>query len=326
LDMLESEQAFNSKLFRLARTLVRMSAEDAKPNGERLPEFAESSRPSLEQRLYSTAPIYDNLETLDLADSLSALVTKLGADNELVVKVLAGKSPRDRAAELIQGTKLKDVAERKRLAAGGTQAIAESTDPMIELARLVDPPSRAVRKTFEEDVQEPMRQAYAKIAAGKFAITGTDTYPDATFTLRLAFGVVKGYTDEGKPVPPWTTMAGAFQRAAEHKNQEPFRLPESWLKHKDQLNLATPMNFVCTADIIGGNSGSPVVNRRGELVGLIFDGNIYSLVLDYVYTDEKARAVAVDVRAIVEALRKIYDAGPIADEIAGKEAATARAR
>jgi hypothetical protein len=326
LDMLEAEQGFNSRLFRLARTLVRMSAEDAKPNAQRLPEFADSSRPSLEQRLYSTAPIYDNLETLNLADSLSALVSKLEADNELVVKVLAGKSPRDRAAELIKGTKLKDVAERKRLAAGGAKAIEASTDPMIELARLVDPQSRAVRKKSEEDVQESMRQAYAKIAAAKFAMTGTDTYPDATFTLRLAFGVVKGYTEEGKTVPPWTTMGGAFERAAEHKNQEPFRLPESWLKHKSQIDPKTPMNFVCTADIIGGNSGSPVVNRRGELVGLIFDGNIQSLVLDYVYTDEKARAVSVDVRAIVEALRKIYDAGPIADEIAGKEAATARAR
>jgi hypothetical protein len=326
LDMLEAEQGFNSRLFRLARTLVRMSAEDAKPNAQRLPEFADSSRPSLEQRLYSTAPIYDNLETLNLADSLSALVSKLGADDELVVKVLAGKSPRDRAAELIKGTKLKDVAERKRLAAGGAKAIEASNDPMIELARLVDPQSRAVRKKSEEDVQEPMRQAYAKIAAAKFAMTGTDTYPDATFTLRLAFGVVKGYTEEGKTVPPWTTMGGAFERAAEHKNQEPFRLPESWIKHKSQLDLKTPMNFVCTADIIGGNSGSPVVNHRGELVGLIFDGNIQSLVLDYVYTDEKARAVSVDVRAIVEALRNIYDAGPIADEIAGKEAATVRAR
>jgi Peptidase S46 len=318
LDMLEAEQGFNSRLFRLARTLVRLPTEDAKPNAERFPEFTESSRPSLEQRLYSTAPIYDNLETLNLADSLSSLVTKLGADNELVVKVLAGKSPRDRAAELIHGTKLKDVAERKRLAAGGTKAIDESTDPMIELARLIDPPSRALRKKYEEEVQEPLRQAYSKIAAARFAITGTDTYPDATFTLRLAFGVVKGFTDEGQTIPPWTTMGGAFERAAEHKNQEPFRLPESWLKHKDRLELTTPMDFICTADIIGGNSGSPVVNRRGELVGLIFDGNIHSLVLDFVYTDEKARAVAVDTRAIVEALRKIYDAGEIADEIAGK--------
>jgi hypothetical protein len=324
LEMLEFEQGFNSRLFRLARTLVRIAAEDAKPNAERLPEFTEASRPSLEQRLYSTAPIYDNLEALNLGDSLSQLVTKLGAENELVVKVLAGKSPHDRAVELIHATKLKDVAERKRLTAGGTKAIEESTDPMIELARFVDPTSRAVRKRYEEEVQEPMRQAYSKIAAARFAISGTDTYPDATFTLRLAFGVVKGYADEGQKIPPWTTMGGAFEHAAEHKNEPPFRLPESWMKHKDQIDLKTPLNFVSTADIIGGNSGSPVVNRRGELVGLIFDGNIQSLVLDFVYTDEKARAVAVDTRAIVEALRHIYDAGDIADEIAGKATVTSR--
>ena len=300
LEMLEEEQGFQCRLFRIARTLVRMADEDAKPNAERLPEFVESSRPSLDQRLFSKAPIYDDLETLNLADALSMLVTKLGADNELVVKVLAGKSPRDRAAELIHGTKLFDVAERKRLADGGAKAIADSTDPLIELARLVDPPSRAVRKKYEEGVQEPLRQAYAKIAAARFAVIGTDTYPDATFTLRLAFGAVKGYTDEGRAIPPWTTIGGAFEHAAEHKNQPPFNLPASWIKHKADLDLATPMNFVCTADIIGGNSGSPVVNRRGELVGLIFDGNIHSLVLDYAYSDVKARAVAVDVRAIVE--------------------------
>jgi len=324
LQMLEEEQGFNSRLFRLARTLVRMPAEDAKPNADRLPEFTESSRASLEQRLFSTAPIYDNLEIVNLGDSISVLVTKLGADNPLVVKVLAGRSPRDRAAELIHGTKLKDVAERKRLAAGGPKAIEESNDPMIALARLIDPPSRAVRKKYEEEVQEPMRQAYAKIAAARFAITGTDTYPDATFTLRLAFGTVKGYNDEGKRIPPWTTMGGAFEHAARHNNEPPFRLPDSWLKHKDKLDLTTPLNFVLTADIIGGNSGSPVVNRRGELVGLIFDGNIQSLVLDFVYTDEKARAVAVDTRAIVEALRKIYDAGDIADEIVGKTDVTSK--
>jgi hypothetical protein len=322
--MLEEEQGFNSRLFHLARTLVRMPVEDAKPNAERLPEFTESSRPTLEQKLFSTAPIYDNFETVNLADALSVLVTKLGADNPLVVKVLAGKSPHDRAAELIQGTKLKDVAERKRLAAGGAKAIEESKDPMIELARLIDPPSRAVRKKYEEGVQEPMRQAYAKIAAARFAITGTDTYPDATFTLRLAFGTVKDYTDEGKRIPPWTTMGGAFEHAAAHKNEPPFRLPESWMKHKEKIDLMTPLNFVLTADIIGGNSGSPVVNRRGELVGLIFDGNIQSLVLDFVYTDEKARAVAVDTRALVEALRKIYDAGDIADEMVGTTDVTSK--
>ncbi len=186
---------------------------------------------------------------------------------------------------------------------------------MIELARLVDPTSRAVRKHDEDEVQEPMRQAYAKIAAVRFAMFGTDTYPDAIFTLRLAFGEVKGYTEAGRTIPPWTTMDGAFIRSADHHDQEPFRLPESWVKHKDRIDLATPMNFVSTADIIGGNSGSPVVNRHGELVGLIFDGNLQSLVLDYVYTNTQARAVSVDARAILESLRKVYDAGPLADEI-----------
>ena len=245
LEMLEQQRGFDSRLFGIAGTLVRMTAEDTKPNAERLPEFAESSRVSLEQRLYSAAPIYDNLEILKLADSFSLLMEEKGADDPLVVKVLAGKSPRARAADLILGTKLKDVAVRKQLAAGGVKAIDESIDPMIELARLVDPPSRAVRKTFDEAVQEPLRQGYAKIAAARFAIHGTDTYPDATFTLRLAFGVVKGYTnDEGQHLPPWTTMGGAFQHAEEHDNQEPFRLPPSWLKHRSAIDPQTPMNFV----------------------------------------------------------------------------------
>ncbi len=205
---------------------------------------------------------------------------------------------------------------RKQLAAGGIHKIDESTDPMIELARLIDPPSCAVRKQFDEAVQEPLRQAYAKIAAARFALSGTDTYPDATFTLRLAFGAVKGYTtDEGEQHPPWTMMGGAFRRAEEHGHREPFRLPASWLKQQSAIDPRTPMNFLSTADIIGGNSGSPVVNRRGELVGLIFDGNLDSLVLDFVYTDAKARAISVDARAIIESLRKIYDARELADEI-----------
>ena len=318
LSLLEHEQAFDSRLFGIARTLVRLTAEDAKPNAQRLPEFGESHRPSLEQQLYSTAPIYTDFETLKLADSLAYWLEQRAADDPLVVKALAGKSPRERAAELVRGTKLSDVAERKRLAAGGAAALAESTDPMILLAELVDPAARAVRKRYEDDVQEPMRQAYAKIAAVRFATGGTETYPDATFTLRLAFGTVRGYLEAGQPIPPWTTMAGLYRHSAEHDNQPPFQLPPRWLEHKDRLDLTTPMNFVSTADIIGGNSGSPVVNRKGELVGLIFDGNIQSLVLDYIYTDAQARAVAVDSRAILEALRKIYDAGDLADEIAGQ--------
>jgi hypothetical protein len=222
---------------------------------------------------------------------------------------------------LISGTKLKSVADRKALAAGGVAAIDASTDPLIALARMVDPASRAVRKTYEEQVHEPLQQAYAKIAAVRFALSGTTTYPDATFTLRLALGEVRGYKEAGQSIPAWTTIAGLYRHSAEHENMPPFRLPERWSEAKDRLELSTPMNFVSTADIIGGNSGSPVVNRQGELVGLIFDGNIQSLVLDFIYTAKQARAVSVDSRGIVESLRKVYGADALANEIEGRRLA-----
>jgi hypothetical protein len=190
---------------------------------------------------------------------------------------------------------------------------------MILLAKLVDPEARAVRKIIETEVDEVERQAYAQIARAKYAIEGENNYPDATFTLRLAFGVVKGYEENGKHVPFETTMAGLYQRAQEHKNQPPFNLPPRWVEYKDKLDLTTPFNFVCTADIIGGNSGSPVINKDAEVVGLIFDGNIQSLVLDYLYTEKQARAVAVCSRAIPEALRKVYDANVLADELTGNK-------
>jgi hypothetical protein len=186
---------------------------------------------------------------------------------------------------------------------------------MIQLARLVDPPAREVRKTYEEKVDEPMKQAYAKIASARFAIEGTSTYPDATFTLRLAFGQVKGYQQDGEAIPPWTTMGGAYKHSEAHGGRPPFALPQTWLKPTKRLELETPFNFVCTADIIGGNSGSPVVNKAGEYVGIIFDGNIQSLVLDFTYTEEQARAVSVHSSAILEALRKIYGADALVDEI-----------
>jgi hypothetical protein len=313
--LLEQHQAFNSRLFGIAQTLVRMADEDKKPNAERLREFTESSRESLEQELFSEAPIYPDLEIATLADSLSMFMEVAGAKNEWVQKVLAGRSPKDRATELVQGSKLADVAVRKELAKGGQSAIAASNDPMIALARLVDPPARAVRKRFEEQIEEPQRQAYAKLTNAKFALTGTDVYPDATFTLRLAFGVVKGYDDMGQRIPPWTTLGGAFEHAARHGNKEPFALPKRWHDRKDRLDLDTPFNFVSTADIIGGNSGSPVVNRDAELVGIIFDGNIQSLVLDFAYTDQVARAVSVHSAGIMESLRKIYDAEDLANEL-----------
>jgi hypothetical protein len=313
--LLEQGRAFRCRTFQIARYLVRMAEEDAKPNAERLREYRQSNRESLEQTVFSEAPIYDDLETIKLADGLSLLVTEEGAANEIVVKVLAGKSPRDRAAATIQGTRLKDVAFRRELAKGGLAAVRSSKDPMIELALLVDGPARNVRRKLEEQVEEPLRQAYAKIARARFAVSGAEAYPDATFTLRLAFGVVKGYTDMGQVQPPWTTLGGAFHRAAEHHNHEPFNLPKRWLVGQDKLDLATPFNFVSTADIIGGNSGSPVVNRQGQFVGIIFDGNLDSLVWDFVYTDKVGRALAVHSAAIEETLRKLYDAGALADEL-----------
>jgi hypothetical protein len=318
--LLERGMAFNTHLFIIARQLVRLTDEMQKPNAKRLREFSEAGLDSLKQELFSEAPIYADLETVKLADSLSFMLEMLGTDDELVEKIMANKSPSDRAAELIAGSKLADVGFRRQLFDGGTQAIADSDDTMIQLARLVDPSSRDIRTLFDERVDEPMRQAYGKIAKARFAIEGADTYPDATFTLRLAFGQVKGYEDLGKKYPPWTTVGNIFRHAAEHGNKDPFELPESWRKKKDELMKSdTPFNFLSTADIIGGNSGSPVINRAGEVVGLIFDGNIQSLELDFAYTDEKARAISVDVRAIIEALRTVYDAVDLADELLGKK-------
>ncbi|HEX5470490.1 MAG TPA: S46 family peptidase [Lacipirellulaceae bacterium] len=313
--LLEVGTAFNSKLFSMARELVRMAEEDKKPNADRLREYRQSNRESLEQQLFSKAPIYDDLETAKLSDSLSMFMEEAGDDNQWVRKTLQGHSPQDRANELVRDTRLKDVVYRKQLAKAGRSAIEGCKDPMIQLARLVDPPSREVRKTYEEKVDEPMKQAYAKIANARFTIEGTSTYPDATFTLRLAFGQVKGYTQDGKSIPPWTTIGGAFKHSDLHGHKPPFALPQSWLHPLKRLKLDTPFNFVCTADIIGGNSGSPVVNKAGEYVGIIFDGNIQSLVLDFTYTDKKARAVSVHSSAILEALRKVYGADALVDEI-----------
>jgi len=314
--LLEAGQGFNSTLFGIARTLLRAAQERPKPNGERLREFRESHRESLELELFSEEPIYADFEQLKLADSLTWLTEKLGYTNALVQQVLAGKSPRDRAAELVLGAKVKSVALRKQLYGENAAALEQSADPMLALARLVDPEARRLRQIVETQ-DEAKRQAYAKIARAKFAVEKTSTYPDATFTLRLAFGQVKGYVEDGRPVPFQTSFAGLYERAAAHHDQPPFDLPPRWVKRKSKLNLATPFNFVSTADIIGGNSGSPVLNRQGEFVGIIFDGNLQSLVLDFLYTEVQARAVAVNAQAILEALRRVYAAGEIADELQG---------
>jgi len=307
-------RALSGDLFKYARLLTRAIDERAKPNGERLSQFRDSARESLELELFSTEPIYDDYEILRLTDSLTDFASQFGEDNWLVQKVLAGKSAHARAVELVSGTKLKDVAVRKVLYGKDAAALQAAHDPMLDLARLIDGPAKEARKIYDAQ-EEIKKQAYAEIARARFAIEGTGSFPDATFTLRLSYGTVRGYEQDGKQIPAFTDFAGLYQRSAEHDNKPPFDLPQRWIDRKANLNLATHFDFVSDADIIGGNSGSPVVNKDNEFVGIIFDGNIQSLVLDCIFTDTQARAVSVDSAAIIEALRKVYDAQPLVDEL-----------
>jgi Peptidase S46 len=311
----EQAGGFNSTLFTFARQLVRLAVENAKPNAERLPEYTDSRRASLELALYSPAPIHADFETLKLADSLGFMVELLGADNALVKQVLDGKTPEVRAKELIEGTKLADVEYRKQLAKGGREAIAASTDPMIAVARLVDAKAREARKRYETELTGVERTNYGKIARALFETEGTKLYPDATFTLRLSYGAVHGYMENGKKVAPFTTLGGLYSRADSFKQQFPYNLPPRWLEKKSSIDLNTPFNFVSTNDIIGGNSGSPTINQNGELVGLIFDGNIQSLIGDFIYDESVNRAISVDSRGMLEVLKKVFGADQIVAEL-----------
>jgi len=306
---------FNSTFFDFARTLVRLAAENEKPNAERLPEYTDARRASLELALYSPAPIHEDFEKLKLADSLAFMVELLGADNALVKQVLDGKSPEARANELIASTKLEDVEFRKELAKGGKAAIDASTDPIIVVTRLIDAKAREARTRYESEVTGVERANYSKIARARFVTEGTKLYPDATFTLRLSYGAVEGYMENGKKVPPFTTLGGLYARADSFKQEFPYNLPPRWLEKKKDLNLNTPFNFVSTNDIIGGNSGSPSINQNGELVGLIFDGNIQSLVGDFIYDGSVNRAISVDSRGMLEVLKKVFNANEIAAEL-----------
>ncbi|HEU4835200.1 MAG TPA: S46 family peptidase [Pyrinomonadaceae bacterium] len=311
----EQMGGFNSTYFGFARTLVRLADENQKPNAERLPEYTDARRASLELGLYSPAPIHNDFEELKLADSLGFMVELLGADNELVKQVLAGKTPEARADEMIASTKLGDVAVRKELAAGGKAAIDASTDPMIVVARMIDAKAREVRKRYESEVTGVERSNYAKIARALFETEGTKLYPDATFTPRLSYGAVEGYMENGKKVPPFTTLGGLFQRSDQFKHEFPYNLPPRWTEKKSAINLNTPFNFVSTNDIIGGNSGSPTINQNAELVGLIFDGNIQSLVGDFMYDASVNRAISVDSRGMLEVLKKVFGANEIVSEL-----------
>jgi hypothetical protein len=312
---LELVSGFQSDLYRQGRRLVRGAAEYPKPNTERLPEYADARKPEIRQLVLSPAPINPEFEIERLTFSLTKLREELGPDDAAVHEIFGTRSPREIASDAVRNTKLGDLAVRKALLDGGKKDVDASTDPMILLARRVDSIARQVRKEWEKEVESPQTSALEKLGAARFAAFGTSIYPDATFTLRLSYGVVKGWNENGKPVAPFTTFAGIFERAT---GSDPFQLAPSWIDAKPRLNLQTPFNFVTTNDIIGGNSGSPVINKDGQLVGLIFDGNIHSLGGNYGFDENLNRAVAVDSRAILEALDKIYRARRVLDELAAK--------
>jgi Peptidase S46 len=313
-----------SDLSNYAQTVVRYVAEVKKPDAERLAGFHEAQLPSLKFELFSQAPVYPQLEERLLADSLAESLEELGPEDPFIKQALGGRTPAAEAGRLITGTKLADPAFRKSLVEGGEAAVAASDDPLIAWARKLDPILRETRKWSEDNVASVETAAGEKIGKARFAVYGKSVPPDATFTLRLAYGTVKGYPYNGTIAPPVTTFYGLYDRAHSFGEKAPFALPSRYRERRDKLDLSTPLNFVSTADIIGGNSGSPVINRQGELVGLIFDGNIESLVGRFVYNDEKNRAVAVHSAAMIEALRKLYDAGALADELEGKKAKAAK--
>lgn len=303
---------YSSKLFGIAKALVRASKELQKPNEKRFREFTDSALPQLKLSLFSTAPLYNDFEIENLTFGFTKMREYLTADNPFVKKVLKNKSPRQLAEELINGTKLKDVSVRQKLFDGGEKAISESKDPMIQLALLLDSDSRAIRAKFEDNIETKIKKASEKVAKAQFAVYGSDRYPDATFTLRASYGQIQGYEEKGQFVKPLTTFAGLFDRATD---SEPFLPPKSWSNAKSKLDLATPFNFASTNDIIGGNSGSPVINDKAEVIGLIFDGNIQGLGGQYGYDPLVNRAVSVHSQAIKEALLKVYSSERLANEL-----------
>jgi Peptidase S46 len=309
----EDGGGFRSQLFGHAKNLVRYAAESGKPDEARLREFTNANFPAVRQSILSTAPIYPELEKLTLTFSLTKLREALGPDDPIVKKVLGRKSPAQLAAELVDGSALANVDLRRRLLEGGAAAIAASNDPMIVLARAIDPDARAVRKDNDDNVDAPLAKASGQIATLMFKLYGTSTYPDATFTLRISYGAVAGYQQDGKTIEPISVIDGVFERAT---GEDPFKLPDRWLAAQSRLNPRQPFNMVTSNDIIGGNSGSPLINKAGEVIGLIFDGNRQSLGGGFGYDGTVNRAISVNVGALREALSKVYGADRIVDELA----------
>lgn len=314
LRMFEGGDAFGTQLFGIARTLLRAGDQRVMDDKQRLPEFQEKERVSLELDLFSEEPVYKNFEVVKMTNALTFLCAKLGATDPLVKRILAGKSPADRATELVMGTGLEDVSLRKKLYEGGEGAVAAAKDPMIELARIVDDEALDLRQEGEA-VGEVIEQAHQSIAKARFALQGDSTYPDATFSLRISYGTVKGYEDEGVTIPAQTTFGGLQERHDKQGKVNPFDFSTAWEARSSSLDSNTALNFVSTNDITGGNSGSPVVNQKGELIGLVFDTNGPGLVSDFAYTDVKGRCVSVHPAGIVESLKKIYQADRILAEL-----------
>jgi hypothetical protein len=308
----------DSQLMSLALRIVQYVAEVKKPDGERLPAYHEAGLESLRFQLLSPAPVYPATEKLYMTSALTQGIEKLGKDDDYVHAILQSGDPATVTNALVDGTKLADPAVRKALIEGGEAAVAASTDPMIVVARRLDPVVREYNRKSRDEIDSVLDPTEEKLGKARFLAYGKDAYPDATFTLRLSYGTVKGFPMNGTIAPPVTTFYGLYDRSASFGNKEPFDLAKHFADGQAKLNLATPLDFVATGDIIGGNSGSPVVDRNGELVGLIFDGNIESLAGDFVYEGERNRAVAVHSAGMMEALRKLYGANALADEIEGK--------
>jgi hypothetical protein len=319
-DLSAAQSGGGSVLFGTARSLVRAAAERPKPSAERLREYSDAALPRLEQQLFSPAPVHADLEVDALRSWLLSLGENLGGDHALTKRALGGKSPGARAEELVRGSSLLDPAGRRALWDGGQAAIDACQEPLVRLLVAIDADERAVRKRLEDEVDAVQRVAYGQIAEAQFALYGTSVYPDATFTLRLSYGKVAGYEQDGEQIAPFTNLGGKFERSRARGGQAPFDLPASWVAAEARLDKSVPYNFVSTNDIIGGNSGSPVVDKAGEVVGLIFDGNIQSLVGALAYSETQARSVSVDSRGMIEALRVIYGAEALVKEL------TARAR
>jgi hypothetical protein len=306
------ERLGDSTLLGVARHLVRMADELSLPSTQRLREYRDANLDEIKLELFSGAPVYGAVEIVAIRAWMERATRDLAAQPDVLAKILGGKTPAAAARDIVTGSRLFDVYARRKLEAGGKAALMTSDDPAVVLMRAIDESSRAARKKYEDAVEAPMRQLGEKVAQATFAARGTSTYPDATFTLRLSVGVVKGYAEGGKAIPYATDFAGMYAHAT---GKDPFKLPQRWLDKKSALTPTTKLNFVSTDDIIGGNSGSPVVNAQGELIGLIFDGNISSLPNNFVYREVTERSVSVVSDAMLEALRKVYDAGAIATEL-----------